>query len=197
LLLRPYHHLNIPIELNRYRYIKKGNGSLNIVHIPSNSDIKGTSIIINVVQQLNKENFKFNFQLIENVPNEKIPDILSNADILIDELYLNGPGVLSIEAMASGCVVLTKHLDNYRDKWAPPIISVNKDTLYFKLKDIVLDDNKRNSIRADARKFVLKHNSHIKVSKMMLSNINENSTEPDYTPIFRNKNQSFLMGLGI
>jgi hypothetical protein len=197
LLLRPYHHIHIPIELTRYSYIKKGNGSLNIVHIPSNSEIKGTSIIINVVQQLSKENFKFNFQLIENVPNEKIPDILSNADILIDELYLNGPGVLSIEAMASGCVVLTKHLDNYRDKWAPPIISVNKDNLYCKLKDIIRDDKKRNSIRADARKFVLKHNSHIKVSKMMLSNITENNTDPDYTPSFRIKNQSFLMELGI
>lgn len=197
LLSRPYHHLNIPIKLSRYRFIKKERGSLNIVHIPSNSDIKGTRIITNVVQQLSKENFKFNFQLLENVPNEKIPDILSNSDILIDELYLNGPGVFSIEAMASGCIVLTKHLDNYRDKWAPPIISVNKDNLYYKLKDIIRNDKKRNSIRVDARKFVLKHNNHIKVSKMMLSNINKSNTDPDYTPNFRNKNQSFLMGLGV
>jgi glycosyltransferase involved in cell wall biosynthesis len=46
-----------------------------------------------------------------NISNKEVRKLLTDADILLDELYMHGPGMIGIEAMASGCCVVAKYLE--------------------------------------------------------------------------------------
>ena len=81
---RPYMRANIPLELERYRHIVPRRERPVIIHAPSNPLTKGSDYIQEVMDELYKEGLDFEFQLIQNLPNNELLPILSNADIVID-----------------------------------------------------------------------------------------------------------------
>lgn len=76
-----------------------------IIHAPSDTQIKGTDVIIQVVDRLKSHGYKFEFELLTGLKNSVILEKLSQAAIVIDQ-----PGAVparfAVEAMASGCAVV-------------------------------------------------------------------------------------------
>ena len=187
LALRPYYHLQIPVQLNKFEFKITGNEIPVVVHIPSSPQIKGTVFIRQAIDDLKKEGLPFVYKELINIPNTEVLKELSNADILVDELFLHGPGVLSFEAMASGCAVATRYIESSPGVFLPPVVAIDEQNIKDKIRELIANNELRSSLIQKGRDYVANNNTvqHI-VSQMMTALSTEN--KPDYYPdYFRNK----------
>lgn len=79
-----------------------------VLHAPSSPIIKGTQVVRAAVQRLHAEGYDFEYRELINVPHSKVLEELREAHIVLNEFYAFMPGVFAVEAMASGCAVLTR-----------------------------------------------------------------------------------------
>ena len=76
-----------------------------VLHAPSNPAIKGTGVIEPVLQRLHDAG-RIEYRRISGVPNERMPDFVADADVVVDQIRLGAVGVLAAEAMAAGRLVI-------------------------------------------------------------------------------------------
>jgi hypothetical protein len=182
LYLRPYNHYRVPLqnEKNIVFNIPARKRPL-IIHAPSRSGAKGTSIVIKTLEKLRLDGYDFEYALIQNMPNEMLLKSLTEADILCDELFAHGPGMLGAEAMAAGCAVATRCLNVA--PFQPPVCSVTPETLYEKLKLLITDIDYRVSLATAGKKFVEDFNNPVNFAAKILEDL-EQKKKCDYEPHF-------------
>lgn len=194
---RPYFHLQLPFDVNKFVFNANQNLEPIIIHCPSNTDFKGTNHILEVLEQLKVEGLLFNFKYLHNLQHNELLMKLSEADILVDELYGHGPGLLSFEAMASGCVVLTRFYLESPTSFKPPVIAVTQNNLKEKLRHVILDLKFRKELTQKGREYFLENNSLLKVITDMLtlmeaSSKNLESIKPDYLPNYEKVERDYI-----
>jgi len=83
-------------------------GPLRVLHRPSRSDppIKGSAYIIPVLEKLHAEGVIEMVQAPDLVAPEAMPILMSNTDILVDQIQSGSYGVVSVEAMWASRVVV-------------------------------------------------------------------------------------------
>ncbi|MBL7920244.1 MAG: glycosyltransferase [Bacteroidia bacterium] len=186
LALRPYYHLQIPVQLSRFKFNITNNTVPVVVHIPSSPQIKGTEIIRKAIHELKNDGVEFVYKELINIPNKKVLEELSDADILVDELYLHGPGVLSFEAMASGCAVATRHIEKSPQCFSPPVIAITEINVRDKIKLLVTNNELRNDLINKGKAYVEANNSVERIVSLMMKNLLDEGT-PDYYPDYLTK----------
>lgn len=182
LALRPFFHLQIPLNIDKYKLKITHNKIPVIIHIPSNPEIKGSAIIEKAIQQLKEEGLEFIYISKSKISNNEVLKLLSDADILIDELILHGPGVLSFEAMLSGCAVATRYYLNSPDCFKPPVVSIDEVNIVDKIRKLILDYEYRIDLIKEGRKYAEENNNVAIVSRNMLNAIESNKY--DYYPSY-------------
>ena len=186
LAVRPYMHLFIPVELAKYKFNVPGRDIPLVIHIPSNKDVKGTDIIVQTLRQLRDERIKFDFRILEHVPHERVVEELCQADIVIDEMYFPLHGVLTVEAMASGCAVATGN-DEVYEPFPPhrPICSINPIIIKEQLRRLLTDKEWRIKLALEGRKYVERYHDHVRVAQRIMENLYPNEfTKYDHYPSF-------------
>jgi hypothetical protein len=151
----------------------------NVVHLPSDPWKKGTDIIEKVIRELISEGVKINFFTYRNIEHSLMPELLQDMDILVDEIVFHGPGVLSFEAMASGCAVATRYLENSPVSFRPPVWNINAENIKIRLQILFSDFELQQKLIVEGRKYVEQHNNASSVAQNMLNNL-LNPTTPDY-----------------
>jgi hypothetical protein len=182
LYLRGYNHFRVPLrnEKNIVFNIPARKVPL-IIHAPSRSGIKGTAIINETIEQLKKDGIDLEYKCIQNMPNDELLKLLSDADILCDELNLHGPGMLSAEAMTAGCAVATRCLNIA--PFQPPVCSVTPQNLYEKLKLLITDIDYRIKLANAGKKFVEDFNNPVNFAAKILGDL-EQDKKCDYDSHF-------------
>jgi hypothetical protein len=183
---RPYMRANVPIEVAGLTCKIPAREKPLILHVPSKRDIKGTSVIMQTIEDLRREGLQFDFRLIENMPNPEVRANLTEADIVVDELYSETVGMLSTEAMASGCVAVVRYMNEYGKVPADcPAVNANRYTLGSELRTLITDLPGRVDIASAGRPFVEKYYDHKKVASQILGWLEPGGiTNYDYTPQF-------------
>lgn len=182
----PYMRASVPLDLSKYRFNVPGRIKPLILHAPSVPEAKGTDIVLNVIKELEEEGLQFEFRLIENMPNAELRELLTTADIVVDELYSATVGGLSAEAMATGNVVLVRYMTEYcKVPEGCPAINVNKFTLKDNLRQAILDVDRRKKLASLGRSYVEANNDHIKICKDLLNWLEHaDSLHYDFYPVF-------------
>ncbi|MBK7653170.1 MAG: glycosyltransferase [Flammeovirgaceae bacterium] len=113
-------------------------------------------------------------------------DLLTDSDIVVDELYSATVGGLSSEAMATGNVVLVRYMADYcKVPEGCPAINVNKFTLKDNLRQIILDVDRRKELANLGRPYVENANDHLKICRDLLSWVEQKDTiDYDFYPTF-------------
>ena len=182
LYLRGYDHFRIPLRRDKNIVFNiPARKEPLIIHAPSRTGIKGTDIINKTIEQLKNEGYKLEYRFIQNMPNEQLLELLTEADILCDELFLHGPGMLSAEAMAAGCAVATRCLNV--PPFQPPVCSVTPENLYEKLKKLITDIDYRQALAEAGKKFVDDFNDPVKITERILNDLKQDQ-KLDYMPDF-------------
>ena len=186
LSLRGYNHFRIPLRKDKNILFNiPARKEPLIIHAPSRCGIKGTEIINKTIARLKQEGYKLEYRFIQNMPNEQLLKLLSEADILCDELYLHGPAMLSAEAMAAGCAVATRCLNVV--PFQPPVCAITPENIYEQLKLLITDIDYRVGLAQAGKRFVDDFNDPVKIAQKMLDDITLNSTSDYYPDFFMKK----------
>ncbi|MEO5580553.1 MAG: glycosyltransferase [Gemmatimonadaceae bacterium] len=183
LALRPYHHLQIPLLMNRFQFHVPNRAVPLVVHAPSSPQVKGTDVIEDALATLRAEGVAFEFLSLCELPHRDLLDVLSNADVVVDELILHGPGWLSFEAMASGCAVATRYLGDSPPCFRPPVWAIDEHNIIDRLRILLTDRELRIRLATEGRRYVELNNSIERVTEMMLEKVDAGLSAPaDHIP---------------
>jgi len=141
--------LPIVINTNIYNNIHNkfpifSTNKIRVLYMPSQEIIKSTNQIIPILEKLQKQNIiEFFTNNGKKIENKFIPELIQNSDVVIDQ-YLGVIGILPIETIASGRIIMTYVPDNQYNYPTPPHINIQPDTLESSL--INLSINRENSL---------------------------------------------------
>lgn len=76
-----------------------------VLHAPTNPRLKATDVIDPLLQRLHEQG-RVDYRRLEGVPHAQMPAAVADADIVVDQLALGNVGVLAVEAMAAGRLVV-------------------------------------------------------------------------------------------
>lgn len=139
------------------------------------SQFKGTDILYEMLQEVHsKYPDESLISKAESLPYNKYVNLMSNSDVLLDQLYSYTPGMNAFAAMAQGLVVVGggepegyEILNEYENR---PIINVlpDREDVYNKLENLIKNKNQIADLSRRSRMFVEKHHDYIKVAKQYL-----------------------------
>jgi hypothetical protein len=171
-----------------------------VVHFPSSSSFKGTKYVLEAVSQLQRSGIAFEFHTTgdtiaygsdsKTIPYESIVKIYEQCDILIGQVLCPGGGRQERELLASGKIVMSNMSPRYETHLPAenPIIDVNPENLAEKLKEIILDYDRRCDLAKVGRPYVEYHHNPVKVTARILQELESGAYKSaTYQPnFFRN-----------
>lgn len=173
--LSPYSKKSIvvrqAIDLDNLPFVgTQPKGKITIVHAPTHRKIKGTKYVLEAIERLKREKYRFNFILVEKKPRTEALEIYQKADIIVDSLLQGHYGILALECMALGkpvlCHIHPKLKKFYSDA---PIINSTSETIYQDLRHLIENPKKLTKIGLEGRKYVEKHHDSILIAKKLLA----------------------------
>jgi glycosyltransferase involved in cell wall biosynthesis len=165
--VRPYFEkvfiLRQPVDLERItcKIPKEEEKNPLIVHISTKPWVKGTAYIESAINRLKLEGYYFRFKLLQFLSQGEVLDEILKADIYVDDLRCGSYGITSVEAMASGKPTVCYIRDDLVEKYPKdlPLVNANPDTIYQKLKELILDSELRHEIGIKSRTYAEKYHS--------------------------------------
>jgi hypothetical protein len=136
-------------------------GTLRFIHMPTDRDVKGTSLFVSAVEQLRQEGVDCSLTLIERMSNRQALAALFEHDVLLDQLRVGWFGAVAVEAMAMAkpAVAYLHPDDKLRTPTgyaaALPIIEASPDDVLATLRAITMMPRcKLVAAGSEARRFV-------------------------------------------
>lgn len=158
----PYAHL-LPVVIEPNRWASDTpvlqRSRPRVLHVPSNSLVKGTAEIEPVLYKLHDEGV-IEYIREENVSHDSMPAAYAQSDIVLDQFRLGDYGVGACEAMAAGRLVVSHLSDQARDVVAQtaglpiPILEANIDSLERVLREVVVDRQRGRALAEQGPAFV-------------------------------------------
>ncbi|SNR85343.1 Glycosyltransferase involved in cell wall bisynthesis [Anaerovirgula multivorans] len=129
-----------------------------VIHAPTNRSFKGSVYVEAAIHKL-KQNTEFIYQAIENMSHEEALQAYREADIVIDQLMCGSYGMLSVEAMAMGKVVIAFIREDVRKNFPVdlPIVNSKPETVYEVLSGLINNPSSLAQIGRASREYVLKY----------------------------------------
>ena len=152
-------------ELNE---LKNGTDqAVKIIHTPNHRGIKGTEFIIKAAEDLKNEGLKVELILLERIPNDKVKELMANADILAEQLII-AHGLSAVEGMAKGIPVISNFEDERRNKVFRtysylnecPIVSAGPENITDVLRSLIVNPLLRHELGLAGRAYVQKYHSY-------------------------------------
>jgi hypothetical protein len=78
-----------------------------VVHTPTRRGFKGTEFVLEAVEKLRLVRDDFDFRIIEGLSYDDYVRSIVDADVVIDQIFSQSPGMNGLEMMAAGKVVMT------------------------------------------------------------------------------------------
>ncbi|MCX5829558.1 MAG: hypothetical protein NTV58_16425 [Deltaproteobacteria bacterium] len=136
-------------------------GVVRILHSPSDERVKGTKIIIQVINSLRTKGHSIELVLIKNMPNVQVLQELEKCDFIIDQLYSDTPmaGFASEAAHFGKPAVIGGYFcdqirDYYSEKDVPPSLFVHPDKIEEAIERLIIDVDYRLDLGKMAYEFV-------------------------------------------
>ncbi len=160
-----YEHVHvIPLAVNvhniPYAYPSDKSNQPTIIHAPTNREFKGSEYVEKAIADLNGK-VPFNYRTIEKMSHDEAMKQYLKADIIIDQILCGTYGMLSVEAMAMGKVVVAYVRDDVRAQipYELPIVTASPDTIRDVLLELVQNPEKRRQIGIAGRNFVKRYHA--------------------------------------
>lgn len=140
------------------------------LHVPTDTEVKGTSFIISAIERLRAEGFVFEFRVKRKLTQSELYREISDCDVYIDELRCGSHGVTAVEAMAIGKPTISYIRGDLLSKYPAdlPLVNANPDSIYDELKKLVGNPSLREKLSRKGRCYVEKYHELLIVSREML-----------------------------
>jgi len=183
--VRPYRHLFLPMRIVDFKCEIPGRQVPVVVHAPSATSTKGTAAILIALEELRAAGVQFELRVLRGTPNQQVLQMLSSADVAIDQLYFPLHGKFTLEAMASGCAVATCNRQDYEPyPSARPIWHIDAGNVREQLGRLLTDRQLRLSLAQQGREYVTRNHDHVKVARQILGYLNGDAGDHLHYPSF-------------
>lgn len=147
-----YKHVHIiPLVCNtkgmKHAYPRIDQKQPVIIHAPTNREFKGSEHVEQAITDM-RGTVSFEYQTIEKTSHHEAMKRYLQADIIVDQILCGTYGMLSVEAMAMGKVVVAYIRDDVREQLPSdlPIVIANPDNIREVLIELVKDPERRRQI---------------------------------------------------
>lgn len=130
-----------PARWHALRAARETTRPLRVTHAPSVGAVKGTELILPVLEKLEAEGI-IELNLVRGVASAEMPTVFARADVVIDQLRIGSYGVAACEAMAAGAVVVGHVSNVVRERVRShtgldlPIVEANPESIEAVLRDL-------------------------------------------------------------
>lgn len=146
-----------------------------IVHLPSNSAIKGTSHVLEAIERV-KERREIRFQLVRNVEHSEAMRMVRSSDMVLDQFCLGSFGLAAVEGMALGKPTLCYLTPAVAARLAgkSPLLNVSPERLSSTIIELIDDGERRRELGMAGRHYV----ENVHEAKVVASRLVEDVYEP-------------------
>lgn len=138
-----------------------------VLHAPSNPRLKGTAIIEGVLTGLHTAGI-VHYRRLEGVPNARMPGLIAEADVVVDQVVLGNVGVLATEAMAAGRLVVAHVAPRVRAQTPGlPVVEADPATLAAVIRDIAGQRSTYQEVAAAGPAWVGEHHDGRAAARVM------------------------------
>lgn len=108
-----------------------------VLHAPTNPRLKATDVVEPVLERLQEEG-RIVYRRLAGVPHDRMPAAIAEADVVVDQLALGNVGVLAVESMAAGRLVVGHATEAVR-ALAPglPLVEAHPSTFAEVMDDVL------------------------------------------------------------
>lgn len=134
-------------------------GPVRVLHAPSAAGLKGTQLVLGTLHSLAAGGV-IDLRLPARTPAERMPALVRDAEVFVDQFSLGIYGVAACEAMAAGRIVVSHVSEFVREAVRSatglelPIVEATADTLGDVLREIGSDPHRFRAIAAQGPAFV-------------------------------------------
>lgn len=169
------HFLGVIIDVNKWSNegMPLTRERIKVVHAPTNPVPKGTPYIAPIAKKLHEEGL-IEYVELRGVPNDDMPMVIADADVVLDQFRAGDYGVAACETMAAGRIVLAHVSEHVRSKvegiagMPLPIPETNVNTVESMLRDIVARREHYQQIAKQGTEFVRRlHNGDYSTATLM------------------------------
>ena len=130
-----------------------------VLHLPSNSLLKGSAHIDPVLRTLEKEGLINYLRPDSGMTSENVPSLVEMADIVVDQIVIGAYGLMSCQTLAAGRLSVASIRDIGFLKHDCPIIDADPDSLDRVMRDLLADRSSWESRARAGKEFVETHHN--------------------------------------
>lgn len=172
-------YIPLPINTDLLHYVQKGNNEEKIKFFIGiqklKTKLKGTDLMLEMLTKIQEAYPKeVLINKVESVPWSQYVKIMTESDVILDQLYSYTPAMNGLIAMAQGLVLVgggePEMYELLNEKNNFPIINVfpSREDIYDKLEKLILNKKNIPEISQNSRKFIEKHHDYINVAQQYL-----------------------------
>lgn len=145
-----------------------GGGPLHVLHAPNHRAVKGTQYFVRAIDELKAEGVAVELVMLEGVPNDEIRRVMSECDVVADQLVVGWYAMFALEAMSMGkpvlCFLRPDLLDLYTTAGLVrpseiPIVNCNPHTVKEAIRSLAENPQAAREIGERGPGFVRDHHS--------------------------------------
>jgi hypothetical protein len=161
-------------------YKKIEDGTIKIVHAPSNPIVKGTPLVRAAIKKLQVEGYNFEYVELQNKSNIEVLEHLTDSHIVLNQFYASMPGVFGIEAMAkNNAVLMSGDYENLPTNGKKPWIRTKYWEVYDNLKYLLDNPEKIEEYANSGYEFIKDNYTEEKVREFYINTFYENEIIDD------------------
>lgn len=179
--------VGLPICSNDKRYYidieKEEREKVVIVHAPSNTEVKGTNLVRDTINQLRQEGYHIQYEELIGKKNDEVIKKLKTADIAIDQVYIDTPCArFAEEACICGVPVIVgsyiyEDFKAYTNCEIPPTVICHPNRLKDSIEYLINHKMDREKIGKAEQKFIKENWDAKNVAERILQIIDGNIPE--------------------
>lgn len=167
----------LPVDISEIPWHPTENrtaGKVNIIHTPSRAGFKGTDCVLSAIELLKEIRNDFTFNVISGLSFKDYIAAVAEADIVIDQVWSQSPGMNALWLLGMGKIVLSgntvmagEYMQEYKSS---PIINADPDpaVLCQTLNDLISDKMNFSAYSESGLKYLETNHDHRKVAKRYL-----------------------------
>lgn len=119
----------------------KNGKKFRILHAPNHRNIKGSSFVIEAIEELKREGENIELKMLEKVSNDEVLKEIEKADLVIDQLIIGWYAMFTLEALSLGtpvvCYLRDDLLELYKNS---KLLNENDPPIYNSKPRAILND---------------------------------------------------------